>query len=281
VTRDSFTIQEQSFRAEPRAIRVGKIGMIRTKEYVLSDGRPKQRSLVGRVLRIVVSRRADRWYASIMVERDRPDPLPVQGSTIGVDFGINHRVTTSDGEQFAISQTMERRLHQLAHLMRLYERKRKGPVQGTKNRWKMRMRIARIHKEIADRRNDQVHKLSHRLATTSAMIIVEGFNIATLVEKRRKKIRGYNKVRARRKIYEAAWGELRRQLEYKTKWYGSQLVVTDPYAATDRTCHACGHVNDPPEHPTNSFACASCHVTLTRQENTALLQRQQGERLGA
>lgn len=288
--RDSFTIQEQNFRADPKAIKIGKLGMVRTKQYVLETdkyrakreqtGAKPTRHLDGRVLRIAVSRRADRWYASIMVERDRPDPLPVRGPVTGVDFGIHRRITTSDGFEATISDRLEKRLKQLAHLNRLLDRKRRGPRKGTSNRYKLRMRIARLHKEIANVRGDQIHKLSHRLATTSSMIVVEGFEISNLVEKRRKKIRGFNKARARRRIYDAAWGELRRQLAYKTKWYGSELVITDAFDPSDRQCHQCGHVNDPAHvdaPPTNDFHCGGCDLRTTRQINTALRQRKIGE----
>lgn len=287
---DTFTIQDQSFRAEQHAIKLGKLGMIATKEAVLD--KPKGRTLTGKTLRIVVARRADRWYASIMVERTRPDPTPVSGPVVGVDLGINHRVTTSEGLALEISDRLERRLRQLGHLMRLLDlkpipgRRHHGPGAryGSKNRWKLRMRIARVHREIADVRRDQIHKLSHRLATTSSLIVIEGFNIANLVEKRRKKIRGYDPRRTRRRIHDAAWGELRRQLAYKTVWYGSNLHVTDPQAPTARQCHICGHINaaDPDNAPpTSVYRCGGCDQVTTRQINTALLQRKVGESLAS
>ncbi len=291
--RDAFTLQDQSFRAETRRIRLGKIGMVRVKQYVspsaddkgaacLASG--KHRYLEGRVLRINVSRQADRWFATLMVERNRPDPLPVRGPVVGVDFGTRRRITTSDGHEEAGGRELERKLRRLAHLQHQFGRKidPKKPREGTKNREKMRMKIARLHKEIADARMDALHKISHRLATTSSTVVVEGFNVTDLVastkDRRRLRKHKWRTVRkrvARRRIYEASWGELRRQLEYKTKWYGSALVVTDAHAPTDRQCHVCGHVNDEPEYPTNDFSCAACGHATTRQINTALRQQQQ------
>jgi putative transposase len=284
-SRDAFTLQDQAFRAQPRAIKLAKIGMVKTKQYVaptpdekgaecLRSG--KHRYLEGRVLRIVVSRWADSWYASIMVERNRPDPLPVRGPVVGVDFGTNHRITTSDGFQDAPGRDLERKLKRLEHLQHLFQRKLDGDIKGEKRRDAMRNKIARLHKEVAQARADTIHKLTHRLATTCSTIIVEGFQIDRLVEKRRRKIKGWRRREARRRIYEASWGELRRQLEYKTKWYGSTLVVTEPFEATDRECHACGFVNEPPPHPTNDFRCTSCGTSTTRQLNTALRQYQVG-----
>ncbi len=290
--RDAFTLQEQSFRADPRKIKLAKIGMVRVKQYVhptadakgaacLASG--KHRYLEGRVLRIIVSRVADRWFATLMVERNRPDPLPVRGPVIGVDFGTRRRITTSDGGEEAAGRHLERKIDRLAHLQRLLQRKLDGEIKGTKRREKMQMKIARLHKEIADARRDALHKISHRLATTSSTVVVEGFAIDKLVRsigdpqdgatRSRRRWKSFRKRDARRRIYDASWGELRRQLEYKTKWYGSQLVVTDPLAPTDRQCHRCGHVNAEPEHPTNEFHCSSCGHATTRQINTALRQR--------
>lgn len=289
--RDAFTLQDQSFRAEPRRIKLGKMGMVRVKQYVAPTADDKgaaclrsnkHRYLEGRVLRIVVSRHADRWYATLMVERNRPDPIPVRGPVVGVDFGTNHRLTLSDGREEDPGRDLERKLRRLAHLQHLFARKidpnKARP--GEKNREKMRMRIARLHKEIADARADAIHKITHRLATTSSVVAVEGFDVTSLVQStksskslRRRQWRTVRARVARRRIYEAAWGEIRRQLEYKTRWYGSRLVVTDRHAPTDRQCHACGHVNDPPEHPTNEFTCASCGHATTRQINTAMRLR--------
>lgn len=299
-SRDAFTIQDQSFRSTARSIKLGKIGMVRVSEYVsptpdakgaerLASG--KGRYLDGKILRISVCRRADHWYATIMVRRERPDPEPIKGPIIGIDLGLNHRLTCVGSDGSVIEEDpgrhLESKLRKLEHLQRLFQRKLNGKNKGEgKNREKLRMKIAKLHAEIADQRTDAIHKISKRLTTTASHVVVEGFNIASLVKRKttvsedstpQRSTRSQMRRESRRRIHDAAWGQLRLQLEYKSKWYGSNLIVTDPHAPTNLQCHKCGHVSQPEQNPSSRFRCESCGITTTRQINTAMLQLQAGQ----
>lgn len=290
--RDSFTLQDQSFLAEPRAIRLGKIGMVRTCQYVLptptvrSVGRsqPQSHWLRGRVLRIVVSRQADRWYASLMVERERADPELVQGDCVGIDLGINHAATISDGRVLEPSQVSQpalvrgardpdngmsravQLLRRLAHLERIKSKK----LPGSKQRQRVVDKIARLQKHIADARGNHLHNASKLVSTTASVVVTEGYNVREL-GMRTGPTRGQaNASDTRRRMMTTGLGELRRQFEYKSKWYGSRFEKTDPHYPSDMTCSVCGHVNEHMRERSDSrFDCKNCGHASSRQMNTA------------
>lgn len=283
--RDSFTVQDQSFRAQPRAIKIAKIGMVKTHQYVLpvpQSGRLNHgntRYLRGRVLRIVVSRHADRWYASIMVEREREDPPPASGDVIGVDLGIAHVATTSQGERFQPTHMLARREKRMKKLQRSHARQQNG----SKNKAARTTQIACLHKAVVNARADHLHKTSRALVAKHGTIVVEGYNVRSLGE-RKDPTRGQPSASdKRRRIMQTGMGELRRQLEYKGKWHGAEISVTDPNFASDQTCSRCGTTNEHMKARADSrFSCTACGHTDTRQRNTAdLLARiGRGEPLG-
>lgn len=281
--RDSFTVQDQSFRAEPRAIKIAKIGMVKTHQYVLPSPRSDQpnpsntRYLQGRVLRIVVSRHADRWYASIMVERERPDPPAPTGDVVGIDLGISHAITTSAGHTLAPTHMLARREKRLKKLQRSHARQENG----SKNKAARTTEIARMHKAVVDARADHLHKATRQLVADHGTVVVEGYDVRSL-GRRDGPTRGHaGASQKRRRIMQTGLGELRRQLEYKGKWHGAHVVVTEPTLATDQTCSRCGCVNEHMKLRTDSrFSCIGCGHTDTRQRNTAELLAQIGAPTG-
>ncbi len=216
--------------------------------------------------RVTITRVADRWYASVGCVCTIPDPFPAaQKPVLGVDLGVNALVTLSDGTQIAPPQYLERNLRRLARLQRQLQRKEKG----SNRRYKAKMRVARLHANIADARTDFLHKLSRRLVDGASVVVVEGFDIQKLLG-------NVDRRKRRRQISDAAWGELRRQLGYKGQWYGTETLVRGEYDLTDQPCHVCGTINQMPD-DTSDYDCSACGLHTTRQENTALLLMSFGE----
>jgi len=270
--RDSFTVQDQAFRAEPRAIKIAKIGMVRTHEYVIPTPRSDRpnpnntRYLAGRVLRIVVSRHADRWYASIMLERERPYAPPQPGPVVGIDLGVRNVVTTSEGETFASTHMLERREKRLRKLSRSHARQENG----SKNKAKRTAQIAGLHKVVVDTRAHHLHETSRTLTERGGTVVIEGFHVRELGERSGPTRGQRNASDRRRKIMQTGMGEIRRQLEYKGRWYGARIVVADDLHPSDQICSRCGHVNvHMKDRETSRFDCTQCGHADARQRNTA------------
>lgn len=169
---------------------------------------------------------AGRWHVSILVEDPTVQPLPPVDQAVGVDVGLTALVTLSTGKKVVNPRHERADRRKLAKAQRALSRKEKG----SNNRAKARLRIARIHARIADRRRDHLHKLSTRLVRENQTVVIEDLSVRNMV-------RNHSLARA---ISDAAWYELRAMLEYKAAWYGRDLRVVDRWFPSSKLCSACG-----------------------------------------
>jgi len=147
---------------------------------------------------------------------------------------------------------------QLATVQRALARKQKG----SKNRAKMRLRLGVLQARIARRRRDSVHKATTILAKNHSLIVIEDLRVKSMTASARGTIAdpGLNvrsKAGLNRVILNVAFGEIRRQLEYKCRWYGSRLVTVPP-AYTSQRCSVCGHTEHANRVSQAIFICRSC-----------------------
>lgn len=263
---DGFTIQINARMLGSGRLRIPGVGWVKTRRNpigMISSGTPCS---------VTVTRTADSWCASVAVKDvEIADPETPPRPPVGVDLGVNALVTTScDGEIERIEppRPLEHALMRLAKLQRQHKRKKKG----SRRQYQSQMKVARLHARVAEMRADFLHRLSHDLTKNHRTIVVEGFDIHALVEYAVDRGPGTNehKTERRRNVLDGAWGELRRQLVYKGSWYASDVLVLDKHDPTDQQCHRCGERNKMPP-TTSDYACISCGLQTTRQENTARL----------
>jgi putative transposase len=266
--RDRVTFTTGAMRVEPdrRHLTLPVIATVRTHENtrrierLIKAGR-------ARVLAITVRRNGTRLDASVrvLVQRPQQPKVALPGSRVGVDVGVRRLATvaTEDGtvlEQVENPRPLDAALKELRHASRARSRCRKGS-----RRYRERTtEISRLHRRVNDVRTHHLHCLTTRLAKTHGRIVVEGLNAAGLLQQK-----GLPGARARRRgLSDAALGTPRRHLAYKTRWYGSTLVVADRWFASSKTCHACGHVQDIgwAEH----WPCDRCSVTHQRDDNASI-----------
>ncbi|KUN75791.1 RNA-guided endonuclease InsQ/TnpB family protein [Streptomyces griseoruber] len=177
---------------------------------------------------VTVSRdAAGRWFASLLCE-DTITPAPATTAAVGIDAGITSLVTLSTGEKIANPRHERRDRTRLARAQRELSRKAKG----SNNRAKARVKAAKVHARIADRRRDFLHKLTTRLVRENQTVVIEDLTVRNLLKNGR----------LARAISDAAWTELRSMLEYKCAWYGRELIVIDRWFPSSKLCGACGTV---------------------------------------
>ncbi|WP_254878531.1 transposase [Streptomyces sp. NA04227] len=198
--------------------------------------------------------RAGRWFVSILVEAPIT-PLPVTDGRVGVDAGLTSLVTLSTGEKVTNPKHEKKDRDRLAWAQRQTARKQKG----SKNRAKANRKVARVHARITDRRRDFVHKLTTRLVQENQLIVIEDLKVGNL-------LKNHHLARA---ISDAAWRELREQLEYKCAWYGRELVVVDRFLPSTRTCSACGLIRERLPLDVREWTCEGCGTLHDRDVNAA------------
>ncbi|GHD81373.1 hypothetical protein GCM10010317_104590 [Streptomyces mirabilis] len=129
---------------------------------------------------------------------------------------------------------------------------------GSANRARARLKVAKIHARIADRRRDTLHKLTTRLVRENQTIVIEDLTVRNMVKNHR----------LARAISDAAWSEFRSMLEYKAQWYGREVIAVDRWFPSSRLCSACGTLQDTMPLNVRTWTC-DCATTHDRDVNAA------------
>lgn len=249
--RFAYTTGFKLIDGDPKALRLPKVGRVHCMENVA------ERVGDARVLRMTVSKRAGRWYASLTVERDTPVAVCApKGGAVGVDLGIKTLATLSDGtviENPRCLAASERRLKQAQQAL---SRK----TRGSNRRAKARAKVARLHARVANQRLDAMHKATTMIARTYSTVCIEDLNVTGMVKNRR----------LAKAIMDASFGEFRRQLEYKTARSGAALHVVDRWYPSSKTCSKCGRVKAKLPLAERVYHCDACGLVMDRDLNAAI-----------
>lgn len=201
-----------------------------------------------------------RYFASVLV--DTPiQGLPasaIQGDTaLGIDLGIKSLAVCSDGRTFDNPKNLKRSLDRLKFLQKRLSRKQKGSA----NRNKARSRVARLQGHIANRREDNLHKITHALTHDSQVrtICMEDLNVKGMQ-------RNHHLTQA---VGDASFGTFLTLLEYKCSWYGVNLIKIDRFAPSSKTCGKCGYVYKRLKLSERSWTCPECGTHHNRDFNAA------------
>jgi len=236
---------------DPKALKLPRIGRVHCMENVAA------RVGDARVLRMAVSRRAGRWYASLTVEReDKPVTKPPWGGAVGVDLGVKTLATLSDGTVIANPRALAASERRLKKAQKALSRK----AMGSKRRAKARAKVARLHAHVADQRGDAIHKTTSWLAGTYSEISVEDLNAAGMAK-------NHHLAKA---VSDAAFGKFRRQLEYKTAKTGARLHIVDRWYPSSKTCSTCGAVKAKLSLNERTYRCDGCGLVMDRDLNAAV-----------
>jgi len=252
---------------------IHRIGEIKTYESTRKLFRHLERG-TGRIMAATVSTNGTRFFISFTVELQRAIPgTRAPERVIGVDVGLITLYTgaTPDGEQVLHVENPRHLVtaeKQLAHAQRIASR-RQGPKKGVapSNRWKKaNRRVQQVRAHVANSRKNLIHETTSMLAKNYDVIVVEDLNIAGMLK---------NRALAKH-ISDASWGEFSRQLEYKTKWYGSTLAKVDRFYPSSKTCSSCGTAKAKLSLTTRTYACEHCGHTVDRDLNAAINLARQG-----
>ncbi|AYC40363.1 RNA-guided endonuclease InsQ/TnpB family protein [Streptomyces griseorubiginosus] len=281
-SRDSATYVRTGFKWVEDPGRPGTGLITLAKQSVPLDVRWSRALPAGEVpVRLSVTRdRAGRYFVSVLVE-ERIAPLPAvfvpgtrEPKAVGVDVGLASLVILDDGTKFDHPRLLKRYAERLARLQRELHRK----VRGSRNRQKVREKIARLYALISDVRRDMLNRLTTRLVRENQVLVVEDLSVGTLMRAARGKGRG-RKAKLNQAIVDASWGELLRQLRYKCEWYGRTLVVVDRFFPSTRRCSGC-HVMGPRlDVSVRQWTCVECGALHDRDVNAAVNLRDEGLRL--
>ena len=175
-------------------------------------------------------------------------------ASIGIDFGMKHFLTTSDGEVINSPEVYKKSLKKLAKLNRNLSNKRLG----SNSRKRAKKALAKLHEHISNQRSDFHWKLAHELCRYCSYIAIEDLNLNGM-----KKLWG-------RKISDLSYGDFVQKLIYVSHKYNTSVVKIDRFAASSQLCHCCGYKNRDVKNLTiRAWVCPECGSVHDRDVNAA------------
>ena len=241
--------QANGIRIIGKRIKLPKVGLVRIKQ---------SRAFEGKIQNATVSRTASgKYFVSLCVETDKASLLQTnRGKQIGIDVGLKAFCSDSNGNTVENPHPLKKLQRKLRREQRRLSRKMPKSV----NREKARIRVARVHERIANIRRDFLHKISTRLARENQTVAVEHLNIKGMLRNHK----------LAKPISDASWGELFRQLSYKTELHGGDLLKVDTFYPSSQTCSICGYQNPLTRNLSiREWDCPACGTHHDRDVNAA------------
>jgi putative transposase len=218
----------------------------------------KSRDVLGELRNVTVSHNGKKWFISIQTEREVEKSGSVAKTAIGIDVGIARFATMNDGSYIAPLNSFKKQQMRLAKCQQRMSHK----VKFSNNWKKAKIKVQKIHTDIANVRKDFLHKITTTISKNHALVCVEDLQVRTMSKSARgtKKEPGKmvrKKSRLNRGILDQGWGLFRQQLEYKLEWNGGMLLAVPPQN-TSRTCPCCELVSKDNRQTQAQFKCVSC-----------------------
>ena len=202
----------------------------------------------------VIRDAAGRYFASFVIETE-PDALPEAEPVIGVDLGLTHFAVLSDGRKITAPRFLRRAEKKLRRAQRSLSRKQ----EGSRNRDKARVKVARTCVRVADARREFHHQLSTALIRENQAVAVEDLAV-----------NGLARTRLAKSVHDAGWSTFVSMLEYKARLYGRAFHRIGRFEPTSQTCSACGVKDGPKPLHVREWTCGACGARLDRDVNAAV-----------
>jgi putative transposase len=245
-SKDSFYVGGDQIKIKDKRIWVPNLGLVKLKEKL---------RFAGKINSATFSRTANRWFVSIQVDLLEEAKKCQTKKTIGVDLGINKMAMFSDSTYVKSPKPLKKNLRRLAR----YQRKLKKKKFKSKNYFKQKNKVAKIHMRISNIRKDVLHKTTTYLTKSFQKISIEDLHIKGMLKNHK----------LARAISDIGFGEFRRQLEYKSDMRGNVLFVADRFYPSSKKCSSCEKVKQHLTLKDRMFSCR-CGFSIDRDLNAAI-----------
>ena len=197
----------------------------------------------------------EKYYLSILIDYNIIQKQKLD-TVIGLDLGIKDFIVDSNGNRYENKHFYKNQEKKLKKLQKQFSKKQKG----SKNRNKVRIKLANIYEKITNQRNTYLHQITSKLVNENQVICIEDLNVKGMMQNHK----------LAKSIQELSLFEFRRQLEYKCKWYGRQLIVIDRFYSSSKTCYNCGYIYKDLKLSEREWICPHCGKLIDRDYNASL-----------
>jgi putative transposase len=242
----SATYTKNGFKQYGDTIHVSKIGVLKIKW---------SKDIPENISSLTLSKdKAGRYFVSVKYQEAKKK-LRKTGNNVGIDLGITALATLSDSTTIPNPRYTSKYSSLLTRAQRQLSRK----ANGSKRREKARLRVAKIQAKIADCRLDNLHKATTHIVRTYDTICIEDLSPRNMMG---------NHCLAKA-IGDCSFSEFRRQLEYKSLWYGKTVIAIDQWFPSSKRCHDCGFIIDSLPLDVREWPCPKCGISKNRDLNAA------------
>jgi putative transposase len=268
---DSFTFPQieklkgnPTVRIENGRVILPKIGHVKVKQH---------RLLSGKVKTATIKREGDCWYIVFVCEIEEQKKLPTTSLPIGIEMGLKHFMTDSNGDVVDNPRFFRKSHGRLKKKQQKLAKKKRG---SNRRRRAVKL-VAKAHKKVANKRRDFHHKQARVLVDTFETIVFEDLSMHHMV-KRPKAKQDENgkylhngaagKSGLNKSILDAGWGSFIELVKHKAEWAGVTVMQVDP-KKTSQMCSACGKEGEHKDLSVRTHVCIHCGVVLDRDHNAA------------
>jgi putative transposase len=205
----------------------------------------------------ITKTKSNKYYATILVDTNINKVVnkPINNS-VGIDLGIKTLLTLSTSETIDNPKWITSNEKQLKKLHKQLSKK----VKGSNNRNKTRLKLAKLHEKIKNRKLNFLHNISSKIINENQIIIIEDLNVSGMMKNHK----------LAKAIQQLGLYELRRQLEYKSKWYGRELVMVDRWFPSSKKCSVCGTIKSNLKLSDRIYHCDCCGLEIDRDYNASV-----------
>jgi len=248
-SNQSYRLPNQKFTLNSDSIKLEKIGKVK-----LVLDRPVPTGC--KFMSVTISKnKCNQYFAAVLVETEIIQKIKT-GKSIGLDIGIKTFLSGSDGSTVENPKFLRDSQAKLTKAQRNLSRKKKGSAR----RKKAKLKTARIHNNIANKRKDFIHKETTRLVTEFDFIGIEDLNVAGMVKNHK----------LAKSISDASFSEFYSVLSYKAAWHGKEVIKIGRFYPSSKTCSCCGWKNDELTLSDRIFKCKSCNLEIDRDHNASI-----------
>jgi len=214
----------------------------------------------------VIKTKSGKFFANILIDGDLlREVAPATKASIGIDLGIKSLLTLSDGTSIDNPKWIRTNEKKLKRLHKQLSKK----VKGSNNRQKAKLRLAKTHEKIKNQKQDYLHNITTKIISENQVIVLEDLNVSGMMKNHK----------LAKSIQELGLYEMRRQLKYKSEWYGRDLIFVDRFFASSKLCSCCGWKNINLKLSDREFVCEKCGLVIDRDENATINIENEGLRL--
>lgn len=219
-----------------------------------------------RILFVTISKnKAGKYFASFQVEENKVKSSKISDKQIGLDLGLKDLIVCSDGMRINNPKIAKKSHKKIEYKHRQFSKTKKGG----KNRERVRLKLAKIYEKTTNKKQDFAHKLTSKIVDENQIICIEDLDVKGMQK---------NKGLAR-SIQDVSWGEVVRQLEYKSGWRDKTLVKVNQYFPSSKTCGNCGHIHQELKLSDREWKCVKCETIHDRDLNAARNILKQGQNI--